>query len=180
MKQLFNKFIKPFKIYFFILFALFFSSGNCFAQGIYQSKEDFLNTVFIDSEYKPKSLWLDQKFLDQAENILGHPFSGFRVRYWSHNGENAWIIDEIGKDRPITVGVFIQDDKISRVSILAFRESRGWEVKNNFFTQQFKQAFLKNGDSLSNQIDGISGATLSVRAVKKAAALALLFNQHAT
>jgi len=180
MKQLSSQFKKPTKIYFLIFFILFFSIESCFAQEIYQTKEEFLSSVFTDADYKIKSLWLDQAFLDQAENILGHPFSGFRVRYWSYNGENAWIIDEVGKERPITVGVFIQGNKISSVSILAFRESRGWEVKNNFFTRQFKDAFLKNGYSLSNKIDGISGATLSVRAVKKAAALALYFNQHAS
>ncbi len=153
---------------------------HCFshAQGQYLSKDEFLDGVFQETPYQMKSLWLEQVQLEQAEKILGHAFEGFRVRYWTDNNKTAWIIDEIGKERPITIGVVVQNDKIVAVNILAFRESRGWEVRNDFFTRQFHQAFLKDQYKLSAEIDGITGATLSVRAVKKVAALALYFNQQ--
>lgn len=154
-------------------------SVSCFvqAQAQYLSKKEFLDITFKDSPHQMKSLWLDQARLEQAEKILGHPFNGFRVRYWSDKDKTAWVLDEIGKEHPITIGIAIQENKITAVHILAFRESRGWEVRNNFFTRQFNQAFLNDQYKLSTQIDGISGATLSVRAVKKVAALALYFHQ---
>ena len=61
--------------------------------------------------------------------------------------------------------------------MLVFRESRGWEVRHDFFTDQFKQAQLSDDYHLKQSIDNISGATLSVRAVKKLARIALLLDQ---
>ena len=63
-----------------------------------------------------------------------------------------------------------------RVRVLEFRETRGWEVRYPFFTDQFSGAHLSNGQrdaQLDQQIDGITGATLSVRAVTRAVQAAL-------
>ncbi|WP_069472977.1 FMN-binding protein [Candidatus Marithrix sp. Canyon 246] len=75
---------------------------------------------------------------------------------------DVWILEEIGKKKPITTGIVINKGRIERFKVLIFRETRGWEVCYPFFTNQFK------GNSLNNfsHIDGISGATLSVRALK--------------
>jgi len=69
--------------------------------------------------------------------------------------------------------VVIQDGVLERIKVLIFRESRGWEVRYPFFTDQFKGAALNHDGALNKSIDGISGATLSVRALKKIATLAL-------
>jgi hypothetical protein len=82
-------------------------------------------------------------------------------------------MDEIGKEKPITVGVIIDNDEIQKVIILEFRESRGGEVRHPFFTRQFTGLFLKADDKLSQRIDGISGATMSVRAVSNVSRFAL-------
>jgi Na+-transporting NADH:ubiquinone oxidoreductase subunit NqrC len=76
------------------------------------------------------------------------------------------------------VGIVVNDNKIERINILIFRESRGWEVRYPFFTEQFTSATLTSKYQLDKGIDGISGATLSVNAVKKLAALALFFHQQ--
>ncbi len=85
-------------------------------------------------------------------------------------------MEEIGKERPITTGIVIDQDKIELVRILIFRESRGWEVRYPFFTDQFKEVRLINKNMLDTPIDGISGATLSVNAVTKLARLALMLD----
>ena len=87
-------------------------------------------------------------------------------------------MDEIGKEQPITVGIVINKSKVSKVEILAFRESRGWEVKYPFFLKQFLGATLKGNNQLDKNIDGITGATLSVRAVRKLSRIALLLHKH--
>ena len=53
-------------------------------------------------------------------------------------------------------------------------------MRHTFFTEQFDDASLNNNQSmeLDRNIDNISGATLSVRAIKKLARLALLLDQH--
>lgn len=69
-------------------------------------------------------------------------------------------------------------DKIQLVRVLAFRESRGWEVRHSFFTDQFKRVGLTSEGTLDGRIDGISGATLSVRVLTKLARLALVLHQR--
>jgi len=63
-----------------------------------------------------------------------------------------------------------------KVKVLIFRESRGDEIRHAFFTQQFKQATLQSNSQLDQTIDGISGATMSVRAFTKLARLALFLS----
>lgn len=125
-------------------------------------------------------LWISGEVRDTAERILQHKPGSLRTRYWQRDRRTAWILEEIGKEQPITVGIIIDKDRIEAVKVLIFRESRGWEVKYPFFTNQFKQAKLDSGLELNTDIDGITGATLSVRALKKLSRLALYFHQQVT
>ena len=66
--------------------------------------------------------------------------------------------------------------KISQVRILTYRESRGGEVRYPAFLNQFNGAGLQQNGDLTRNIDGISGATLSVSALNRMARLALYFD----
>ncbi len=68
--------------------------------------------------------------------------------------------------------------RIEDVKVLVFRESRGWEVRYPFFTDQFSGVGLTDKNRLDGRVDGISGATLSVRAVKRVVAVALLLSER--
>lgn len=109
--------------------------------------------------------------------ILNHEYQGLRVRYWSRDDRTAWIFNEIGKELPITIGVVVEANKVVQIDILAFRESRGGEVRYPFFTKQFRGLSLTASHRLSDTIDGISGATLSVWAVTRATRAALYLHQ---
>ena len=111
------------------------------------------------------------------ESILGHGYEGQRIRYWQEQKRSAWILEEVGKTKPITVGIILDHGRIERIKVLEFRESRGWEVRHAFFTNQFNDAKLTDNNNLDKTIDGISGATLSVRALTKLARIALLLDQ---
>ncbi|MBI5460961.1 MAG: FMN-binding protein [Gammaproteobacteria bacterium] len=144
----------------------------------YQSPEDFLRETFAGTVPKPAVLWLTGAVREQTKAILGHEPSQLRVRYWQQGQRSAWILDEIGKEKPITTGIVIDANRIERIRVLAFRESRGWEVRHSFFTDQFKQRGLTEDQKLDGPIDGISGATLSVRALTNLARLALYFHRQ--
>lgn len=159
------------------LFSLAFSSAAV-AGGVYQEPNDFINEVFDNNPPKAEVLWLDKDLKKQIVSILDHKYKGLRVRYWRQQKKSAWVLDEIGKEKLITTGIVINNRQIEQVKILVFRESRGWEVRHDFFTDQFKQATLKENHRLDKSIDNISGATLSVRAVRKQAQIALLLDQH--
>lgn len=144
----------------------------------YQTPDAFLHETFSGDVPQPAVLWLTGAVREQAKTILGHEPAQLRIRYWQQAQRSAWILDEIGKEKPITTGLVIDAGKIERIRVLAFRESRGWEVRHDFFTDQFKQRSLNTDSKLDGHIDGISGATLSVRALTNLARLALYFHQQ--
>ena len=128
----------------------------------------------------PRKLWLDHEIKPAVREILGHDLDALRLSYWRRDGRTAWILEEIGRDLPITVGIVVNGETIETLKILIFRESRGWEVRYPFFTDQFRGATLADGARLDTEIDGISGATLSVSAVRRLAELALYLHGVAT
>ncbi len=143
-----------------------------------ESSQAFLTAAFPNGVPKPKMIWYSGALGKEAASILGHRPRALRQRYWldASTGRSAWILDEVGKERPITFGILIEHDRIARLRVLRFRESRGGEIQFPFFTAQFHQARLQ-GKQLDRTIDGISGATLSVRAAKKVARLALFLHR---
>lgn len=161
------------------IFLLLLFTSTAIAEGTYQEPADFIKDSFAPST-SPKSsvLWITKKLKPTIYKIMHHDLGALRVRYWAQDGKTVWVLNEIGKEHPITVGLVIKKHKIQRVKVLIFRESRGWEVRHPFFTDQFKQIGIKSNNKLTKNIDSISGATLSVSALKKLARLALYFDQQ--
>jgi hypothetical protein len=149
------------------------------------SQTEFLERIFGSAVPGAERLWIRDELEQEVTEILDHAPGYLRTRYWSNDDRSVWILDEIGKEKPITIGVVtaVKDgvSQIEEVEILAFRETRGWEVKHDFFTDQFRgvSRLIKGKRSeLDRDIDGIIGATLSVRAVNKVAEVALLLDAH--
>jgi len=153
---------------------------NVVAKGVYQTPEQFLNIVFSKAVPKAKILWLGTEDKKTVAEILSHKYNRMRVRYWQKDADSVWILNEIGKEKPITIAVHIHQDAIKQLKVLTFRETRGDEVRHDFFSEQFNDATLTQGKMLSQHIDGVTGATLSVRATTKVARLALWLNTKTT
>lgn len=163
----------------FLLLITSLAAPSFAAEDVYQSKEDFITESFEGSEPNQKKLESNDILLQKIKRIMGDHYKLTTISYWENNGKTAWILEEIGKYKPITTGFVIgEEGKIERVKVLIYRESHGWEVKHKFFTNQFKGAGLKKEKKLDKRVDGISGATLSVDALKKLSALALLLHHH--
>ena len=154
------------------------SAGPGGEAGRYLEADEYLGSVFTTEVPEPRTLWVTGELRDSVERMLKHRFASLRVRYWYDGTRSAWILDEIGKELPITIGVTVAAGAIDNVQVLEFRESRGWEVRYPFFTDQFASAQLGPDERLDRKIDGISGATLSVRAVTKIARIALLLHDQ--
>lgn len=146
--------------------------------GRYLDVDEFLHLAFGEAPPEAEVLWLDKEMRDSLGALLGHSYRGLRIRYWQNGDRTAWILDEIGKEQPITTGVVVHAGSIELVRILEFREVRGWEVRYPFFTDQFRGSTLTGERDLSGPIDGITGATLSVRAVKGVARVALYLHEQ--
>ncbi len=148
------------------------------AKGVFLEPEKFLGQVFDNDPPKPEKIWITKELKSEIKSILGHDLNVIRLRYWDDESKSVWILEEIGRDKPITVGLVVKENKIDQLNVLIFRESRGWEVKYPFFTDQFKQTALTIDKELDRKIDGISGATLSVNALTKLARLALYLDSQ--
>lgn len=148
------------------------------ARGVYQDPEDFISEVFSGKAPPPSLLQVSEDEQKQIREILGRKLGAERVRYWQYEDKTVWILEEIGKERPITVGIVIDKGRLELIKVLIFRESRGAEVRYPFFTDQFKGASLGEDNQLDRSIDGVSGATLSTRALTKLARLALYLHQQ--
>ena len=158
--------------------VLCLAAGPLAAAGTYQTPQAFLDEVFQGDVPEARVLWLKGETREASTAIMGHRYPGIRVRYWLRDARSAWILEEIGKEKPITTGLVINANGIERLRVLVFRESRGWEVKHPFFTDQFPGLGLTPDRQLDGRVDGVSGATLSVRALKKLARLALYFHDQ--
>lgn len=159
---------------------LAFSCQLAGADTVYQSQEDFLKETFKE-EVKPAVLWLDKATQDELSKILGHAYPQARLRYWRKGDTSAWVLEEIGKEYPITAGFVVVGNSIQRAQVLTYRETRGMEIHLPGFLAQFHGNKLadEQGDQLSTKVDGIAGATMSVNAMVKMAKVALILNKKA-
>ena len=163
----------------FIIAALLCLFTEIHAEDVYQTLEEFLSQTF-DQTPNVLRLTLKGDLSKQVKDILGHRYKKIRVPYWQEGCRSVWILEEIGKEKYITTGFVVNSQGLEKVKVLIFRESRGWEVKHDFFSDQFINTKLTEKHKLDKRIDNISGATLSVRAVTNISRMALLLHNHVT
>ena len=146
------------------------------AASVYETQAEFLSRAFINSPPEPNILWLSGERKTAVRQLLGHDYAALRMRYWCQAGRSAWILDEIGKELPITVGIIIENNYIKNLRVMTYRENRGGEVSTPSFTDQFINAGIEENNKLDVRIDGISGATLSVQSLTRLATMALFLH----
>jgi Na+-translocating ferredoxin:NAD+ oxidoreductase RnfG subunit len=71
-------------------------------------------------------------------------------------------------DTFIYLVVFNSDAAIEKVAVLLYRENYGGEIASNRFLRQFEGKSNGINMEYNKEIDGISGATLSVRSISRA------------
>ena len=157
-------------------FIIALLAGLVIADEVYQKPADFVSEAFAGQAPERQTFWITRRLRPQVDKIMKHRYPVLKVKYWKKGERSAWILEEIGKVKPITTGFVIDQNRIAHVKVLIYRESHGWEVRREAFRKQFKTATLKEGYRLSRSIDGITGATMSVNAVKNMARLALFLH----
>lgn len=149
------------------------------ADDVYQSPEAFVRDAFTGNPPKARTLAITDAMRKDVDQIMEHPYTVARTTYWMKGGRSAWVLEEIGKYKPITTGIVIDNDQIEQVKVLIYRESHGWQVRHGYFTDQFKGASLTERHKLSQRVENISGATMSVDALRNLGKLALYLHQYA-
>jgi len=143
----------------------------------FQEPDAFLQETFSHNVPQPELLTVTPEMQREIARILRHSYRVRQLRYWRDAGRTVWILEEIGRYRPITVGLVVSGGAIDTIRVLIYRESHGWEVRHDFFTNQFKGLTLDEQSNLTGRIDGISGATLSVNALRNLARFALYLDR---
>ena len=159
-----------------LLLCLLTPIGQLLAYEVFQKPGDFIKEAFTNVSPLPHTLWITKNRRQAVQDILGEMPPSLRVRFWEHGKRTAWVLEATGKDYPITAGIVVNQGKIEKIKVLIFREEDGRQVRHTFFTDQFKGARLTREHVLTRDIDAISGAMLSVRAMTNMARLALFYH----
>ena len=137
---------------------------------VYLTKKQALEIAFPGAdEIKKERLWPTKEEIREIEEIYMYKIYETRFTFYTgiKNGKSmgSMLIDNIiGKSFPITfMTVLNTDGTVRDVEIMVYREPQGWEVRYKSFRSQF---YGKDTSSNQNEILSISGATLSVRAIK--------------
>ncbi|WP_373091599.1 FMN-binding protein [Zhongshania sp.] len=162
-------------LFFLIITGLY--SGNVKAFELYktfQTPDVFLAEMFNNQVPAPTVLNLDAEAQREISAVFNRPFPSQRVRYWKDANKTVWVFDDIGKEGyvPTTSGFAVSGGAIETARVLIYRESRGEQVAEPSFLNQLKGAKAA-GNKLSNKVDNITGATLSVQMMERMARTAL-------
>jgi len=159
--------------------VLVFGAAAASADQVFLPPDEFLRQTFGGTPPTPQVLWLDDATQTKLRAIFGHNYPQARLRYWRAGGKTAWILEDIGKEFPITAGFVVGPSALDAAKVLVYRETRGDEIRYAAFLKQFNGAKLA-GDRLQPEVDGISGATLSAHAMQRMARAALTLDPLAT
>ncbi len=135
--------------------------------------EAFLAETFAGAPPAPTMLWYDASRRPIATGILGHPPAAARVRVWRDAGRCAVVLEEVPHSLPITAGFVVGEGRLERARVLVYRESRGGAVQRPAWLADLVGRGLDPARELDGPVDGLTGATLSVRAMTRMARLAL-------
>ena len=117
-----------------------------------------------------------QEQMTKASSVR-HPFRGDRI--WRAADGSWFVVDEvIGKHEMITYALGIRaDGTVKGIEIMEYVESYGYEVANPSWRQQFVGKRAGDPLKLGNDVQNISGATLSCKHLSDGVKRLLVFHQ---
>ncbi len=155
-------------IFLYIIFIPLFISAN----GIEERTESIIKSEFGDNiEIEYSKFQINEKVKSEIEFVSKQRFFSESIFIWSITSNDTLqalgLMDNVyGKAQPITfLTIFTLDGKIHSNHIIKYREEHGGQVANEAWNKQF--VGMDNNSDIKSNVDGISGATISVNAVKK-------------
>ena len=125
-----------------------------------------------DIEIQESKFKIPKEVKKQIQNQIKQKFYRDQIYYWTIKIDDqthyALMDNTIGKTMPITfLVIFNENKKVIHSSIIKYRESYGGEISGKNWLAQFigmkQDSLYKHG----KEIDGITGATLSVKSFTK-------------
>ena len=139
---------------------------------IKNASEVFITSQFGDSvSIKMNTLKLNAVVKSQLQNTAQQVFYRDELYYWTISKNDstlahAFLDNVLGKSMPITFLVlFNTEGEIISSEVIKYREAYGGEVDNKNWLSQFIHFSDTSDYSVGKNIDGISGATISVNSL---------------
>ena len=156
------------KLILYILFIPFLISAN----EIKENTESIIKSAFGENvEIAFSKFQIPTKIKSEIEFANKQRFFAENIFVWSITSNDSLIslglMDNVyGKAQPITIlTLFTLDGKVHSNHVVKYREEHGGAVSNKGWNEQF--AGIDNNSNISEIVDGISGATISVNSIKK-------------
>lgn len=138
-----------------LIALLIFSSAQFVSAEVYLTVEEAIGRIFpLFDEVRPEKRFIDNQEVE-VYTVFNHgKISGMAAK-----------LSEMGKNNPITFLVGINNQKkVAGVYVLEFRDMFGSEIKRRSFLRQFQGKTLKNALKVGQDIDAVTGATISSKA----------------
>ena len=155
------------------LFILILISVCGFSQSYKEQVETKLRETYGDSiTISYKKVKLPKEVRNPIEQSVRQRFFRPELYSWKITiaGETKYVVldNVIGKVQPMTfMVVFNQYFSVDYIELLKYRESHGYEVGYRSFLNQFQGKTEKSDLVVGKDIDGISGATISVHSMNR-------------
>jgi Na+-translocating ferredoxin:NAD+ oxidoreductase RnfG subunit len=141
---------------------------------IKSAAEKFVVTQFSDNvNLSMHTLTLPSALKLKVQKNVKQTFYRDNLYYWEITNEDstlayAFLDNVIGKSMPITFVVIInQKGEIMASHVVKYREAYGGEIGNMKWLSQFNKLTDSSKYIVGKNIDGISGATISVNSLSK-------------
>ncbi len=150
----------------------------------YASVDQTLAAVFPGAEIQAQTRTVTPQDRTKLEQKLGYhiPEKAFTFYIAASQQKRigyAVVLDEIGKHFPMTFLVAVTPDHHVRdVTLLTYRERIGADVRKPRFMRQFIDKTASNPLQVKNDIQGITGATISSWAISAGVKKALIITEY--
>ncbi len=153
--------------------------------GLKTKTESLIYSHFGDSvSISFKKVTIPEKIKFHAEKNAGLRFIKKHVYIWKITKGDvflgcAYLDNVMGKSQPITFAVlFNAEGKVVNTHIIKYREPIGGEVSHKNWMNQFSGRTKDSTFKIGRDINGISGATISVNAVTRGIQRSLLITDY--
>ena len=136
----------------------------------YMTVEQAQAAIYPGAQLTPSFVTLTREQKSAIEKKSGVSVPRDEVQLWKSGDGGYFVVEQvIGKHELFTIALGLNaDSSVKRLEILDYRESYGYEVRNERWRKQFIGKTSAAALNLGADIQNISGATLSCRHITEA------------
>tara|TARA_B110000902_G_scaffold133197_1_gene154581 strand:+ start:384 stop:893 length:510 start_codon:yes stop_codon:yes gene_type:complete len=156
-----------------LLLVLATLSTSAFSEEIADKNRFLMSGLDVKELPGHSYIIINEDIQDNIKKILKDTYHLPIIKYWKAGNKVGFVLEAIGKHEFITTGYIVENNKIIDAKVLVYRENYGYEIEHDYFLDQIRGNSVKKNGKLVKSIANISGATLSVKAMRKLSKLSL-------